>query len=158
MFHVVDDNVMIGEVIVNLIRMFGHEALLFSCPAGYLNYMHKSEYLSPVAIFSDVKMPQMNGYDFMYQVQQVNPQQKFVMVTGTPELKHDCKHLACMYMSKPFAPDLLRKVTAELMRCQEENYFSSESWCNHLDNKVRFGLDGWTCPHGYGNKNYPPNG
>jgi two-component SAPR family response regulator len=145
MFHIVDDDTMMREVLADLIREFGHDALLFSCPAEYLNYMHKPEYVDPVAIISDVNMPRINGYDFIQQVRQIKPKQKFVIVTGSPELEHGYKHLACMYLCKPFIPDSLNNIVAAVVQCHKECN-SPEIGCIHLDDRALFGLDGWTCP------------
>ena len=126
MFHIVDADTTLGGVLAELICEFGHDVFLFSNPVEYLELMKTPEYVSPVAIFSDVNMPRMNGYDFMHQVKQANPQQKVVIITENPGLKHDYKHLACMYLCKPFAPDSLKTMVAVLMRCQYQCWL-----CHH---------------------------
>ena len=92
MFHVVDDNPALGEILAELITMFAHDVTLFRSPVEYLKLIKTSEYVSPVAIISDVKMPQMSGYDFMYQVKQINQRQKFVIITGSPEMEQLLDH------------------------------------------------------------------
>jgi two-component SAPR family response regulator len=146
MFHIVDDNTMIGEVLAELICEFGHDVFLFSNPVEYLELIKTPEYVSPVAIFSDVNMPRMNGYDFMYRVKLVNPQRKFVIITGNPHLEHDYKHLACMYLCKPFAPDSLKTMVAVLMRCQHECCLQDDEY---IDDRGRFNIDCWSCPHSF---------
>jgi two-component SAPR family response regulator len=146
MFHIVDDNAMVREILAELIRESGHHASPFNCPVKYLGLIKTPEYVSPVAIFSDVKMPQMNGYDFMYQVKLAKPQQKFVMITGTPELEHVYKHLACMYLHKPFRLESLKHIVTAMMQCHEKGD-SPEIGCIHLDNRSQFGLGEWECPN-----------
>jgi two-component SAPR family response regulator len=144
MFHIVDDDLMVGEVLTELICEFGHDVFLFSNPVKYLELIKTPEYVSPVAIFSDVNMPQMNGYDFMHQVKLVNPQQKFVIVTGKPHQEHVFKHLACMYLCKPFAPDSLKTMAAVLMQCQDECCSQDDE---HIDDRDRFNVDCKPCLH-----------
>ena len=145
MFHIVDDDMMVGGVLAELIGEFGHDVFLFSNPVEYLEFIKAPEYVSPVAIFSDVIMPQMNGYDFMHQVKLMNPQQKFVIVTGSPELEHVYKHLACMYLYKPFLPDLLNSMVSLLMQCR---YKCCVQDGEHIDDIDKFNIDCWSCPHG----------
>jgi len=151
MFHVVDDDPALGEILTELITMFDHDVALFTCPVEYLKFLKTPAYVSPVAIISDVKMPQMNGYDFMHQVKNIHPQQKFVMITGTPEMEHVHKNLACMYLCKPFAPDTLKTMTDILMRCQHSCCLQDDE---HIDDRAIFNITSWSCPHGPDDNNH----
>jgi FixJ family two-component response regulator len=91
MFHVVDDEEIMRKVLVGMFKSFGFEVRAFGCPSEYIEHMNAPEYKSPTAIFSDVQMPNVNGYDFMHLVRQVNPTQKFVILSGTPEIEHNKK-------------------------------------------------------------------
>ncbi len=146
MFHIVDDDSTLGEILAELISVFGYDVTLFSCPVEYLNLIKSPEYVSPIAIISDVKMPKMSGYDFMHQVKQINPQQKFVMITGTPEMEHTHKQMACMYLCKPFAPAALKTMVDVLMRCQHRCCLQDDE---HIDDRAKFHINCWACPHGY---------
>lgn len=146
MFHIVDDNTMVGEVLAEMICDFGHDVFLFNDPVEYLELIKTPEYMSPTAIFSDVNMPRMSGYDFMRQVKQADPQQKFVIITGNPQQKHAFKHLACMYLCKPFAPELLKKIADVLMQCQHECCLQGDAHID-IDDRGRFNIDRSPCPH-----------
>ena len=106
MFHVVDDDEVIRKILMAMFKSFGVEARVFGCPAEYIEHMNTAEYSSPTAIFSDVQMPKMNGYDFMYRVRQVDPGQKIVMITGMADIEHEKKNLAT---ANPEVVDMLAK-------------------------------------------------
>ena len=144
MFHIVDDNQFLGDALADLVQGFGYEVLLFTCPIEYLNYMDEAEYATPVAILSDVKMPRLNGYDFIQQVRAINPLQKFMAMTATPELEHDYKHLACMYLCKPFPFDQLKTALVELMQCHQSSCLNCDK---NFDNKDKFDMNVWSCPN-----------
>ena len=146
MFHVVDDEEIIRKVLVEIFQRFGFEVRAFGCPAEYIEYMNAPEYRKPTAIFSDVEMPGMNGYDFMYQVRQVNPAQKFVILSGAPETEHNKKNLACMYLYKPLKLDLLKDIIDLLIKCDKSGN-SEKMEVQFNDDRAIFGINNWTCPN-----------
>lgn len=143
-FHIVDDEKFMRDILMDIFHSFGFQAEAFSCPAEYLELMNKDAYKSPAAIISDVQMPKLTGYDFMYQVQQIHPSQKFVILTGAPDMKHDYKHLACMYLCKPFTPDSLRTILSVLIQSHDKCCLFNEK---QMDDKARFNINDWSCPH-----------
>lgn len=147
MFHVVDDEEIMRKVLVGMFQYFDFEVQAFGCPSEYIEHMNRPEYKSPIAIFSDIEMPDMNGYDFMYQVRQANPAQRFVILSGAPEIKHDKKNLACMYLYKPLKLDLLKDIIDLLIKC-DKNGSSEKMEVQFNDDRAIFGINSWTCPNG----------
>ena len=144
--HIVEDDEVIREIFSEIIHDFGCRTLLFSSPTHYLGYMNEPDYSSPLAIISDVRMPEMNGYDFMHQVRQLNPFQKFVIVTGSPEIEHKYKNLACMYLCKPFNPDSLKHHICLFLQCDKNCGLDNAEGRIH-DDRILFNLNKWSCPN-----------
>ncbi|MDX8387788.1 MAG: response regulator [Ghiorsea sp.] len=117
MFHIIDDQIEIRDVFEQMLLEFTDDVMSFSCPIAYLEYMNSPAYLQPIAIFSDVRMPLMNGYELLKQVRLVHPFQKFIMVSGNPDVEHEAKNMACMYLCKPFMAGALQEIVATALKC-----------------------------------------
>lgn len=100
-FHVIDDQPIICEYISELSLAFGHEALIFQSPVEYLNFLKDDKYVSPAAVFSDLSMPLMGGYEMIKRIQAEYPDQRFIIISGKPNLR-DQYDPSFMFLNKPF--------------------------------------------------------
>lgn len=101
-FHVIDDQPIICEYISELLHTFGHEALVYNSPVEYLNFLKDDEYISPAAVISDLTMPLMGGYEMIKRVQMKYPNQRFVIISGKPNLQDEYKNSSFIFLNKPF--------------------------------------------------------
>ncbi|MES0371479.1 MAG: response regulator [Mariprofundaceae bacterium] len=146
MFHIVDDEKMVRDIFLQIFLSFEFKALAFGSPFEYFKYMNRDDYQSPIAIFSDVQMPDMSGYDFMHQIRQIHSTQKFVILSGSPEIEHIRKNLACMYLCKPFTADSLKEAINLLIQC-DKRCETEKMEITFNDDRSLFDIKEWTCPN-----------
>ncbi|MES0372584.1 MAG: response regulator [Mariprofundaceae bacterium] len=101
-FHVIDDQLIICEYISELLESFGHEALVFNSPIEYLKFLKDEGYASPAAVISDLSMPLMGGYEMIKRVQMKYPDQRFIIISGKPNLQDEYKNSSFIFLNKPF--------------------------------------------------------
>ena len=114
---VVDDE----RDIVNQIKRFleaidGLKVYTFTDPSAALEYFNSCCKANHIVI-SDIRMPEMNGYEFVKQVKKIDPQVKVILMSSferndnnlldvLPDLKID------MFLQKPFSLDILTNIVA----------------------------------------------
>jgi len=64
-FHIIDDEEILCELAAELISSAGFETISYTSPVDYLNYVNSDAYVVPDAIFTDIQMPGMNGYELI---------------------------------------------------------------------------------------------
>jgi len=144
MFHLVDDEALLRRLFTELMASFGHTVISFSGPHEYLAHMDSEAYQPPLAVFSDINMPGMNGYELMGQAQRKQPGLRFVMISAFGEFSSPYSHQACAYLRKPFFPETLQKVAASLKDCETHD---AEFRCYKVSSEDGFYPPGWQCPH-----------
>ena len=146
MIHVVDDNIAFAGLLTEVISGLDEKCLTFHSAVEYLEFMSAAEYEPPMAIFTDVNMPEINGYELIEKVLAIYPEQKFVVVSGAPEFNHAAKAHACIYLSKPFNFAVIQDVIRSLRKCNSDGY-SSDNGCMDVCDRSLFALESWSCPH-----------
>jgi len=146
MFHVVDDTESICKIVTAMLKHHGHEAISFGCPKDYISFVRSPGFRTPVAVFTDVTMPAMTGYEMMDIVSELRPELRFVVLTAAPEIRAEHANKACMYLAKPFTLASLLKVVGSLIQCHA---FSPayDHRCTSVDNRQIFPIENWSCPH-----------
>lgn len=69
-------------------------------------------------ILTDLKMPDMDGMEFLAKVKERHPDTKVIMITGYSTVEHAVKAMrmgAYNYIEKPFTPDALIEAVKEAM-------------------------------------------
>lgn len=78
------------------------------------------EHFDTSVIISDMKMPGMNGIEFIKKAKEKHPEKKFYILTGfeiTDEIKDALETgLIIEYLSKPFEIEKMHKIIAEAVR------------------------------------------
>ncbi len=102
---VVDDSEYSRPVIEAVTRMVGFQVSSFSCPLEALHYVREH----PIdMVFTDLRMPKMDGLTFMRETRKVHRDIPIVMITGdynAPELKDlSPEDSASELFAKPFSP------------------------------------------------------
>lgn len=137
MFHIIDDEPILCELLEHIINDAGFSARSFESGEEYLRFVHSANFENPTAILSDVSMPGMNGYDLVVEIRKIYPFQKVVLVTGYVNSEHIQrveKHL-CYTLAKPFHPEVIVDLVASLAAC-EEAYKKDPTQKNFKDCKL----------------------
>jgi len=143
---VVDDDDNMLTLYAGVMEALNYRTQLFSSPVDYLEYMRSSGYVAPtLAILSDVNMPILSGYEFMRAVRAVNPDQRFVIVTGSPDVPIQ-DEFSCFYLTKPFRLAKLADVLRGIAKCNESGAHPDIIKCASIDDRCAFGLEAWRCP------------
>jgi len=145
MFHIVDDQPYLSDMLGQLLGSLGYAVETFTCPQAYLDYAASEEFTMPFGTITDIDMPIMNGYEMMRRLHHIHPSLKFVVVTGEPYIEHEYKSKACMYLSKPFRMYMLSAITQHLSDCLTHGPLK-EKHCSDCDNRADFNLPSWICP------------
>lgn len=145
MFHIVEDADFVSELVEAIIQDHGHETMSFNCPEDYISFINSSDFKNPVAVFTDITMPGINGYEMMNVVSEIKPDLKFVVMTSEPKIRSEYIDKACMYLGKPFTPDNLIKVVDSLLRCHAFSP-ADDHGCTSVDNREVFPIESWFCP------------
>lgn len=121
MFHVVDDDIIILELLKEIIVSADYDVLCFESGEHYLNHLNSAEYQNPIAVLSDVNMPGITGHAMALQVRHQHPRQKIVFITGKPDVTHHrfSTKLQCYTMDKPFHPERLIALLKVLSACEQ---------------------------------------
>ena len=144
--HIVDDEEIMRSLYAGMMDALNYTAQLFTGPDHYLEYMASTDYLPPkLAILSDVQMPVMSGYEFMCAVRKRYPHQRFVIVTGSPEVPTQ-DEFACFYLLKPLRLAKLEKVLQAFSLCNEKGAHSDVIRCASIDDRCAFCVNAWKCP------------
>ena len=144
-FHVIDDEKHVGDVIVDMLNAHGFSSIAFNCPRQYLEHARSSEFKKPVAVFTDITMPGINGYEMIDELRKIYPDQKFVVISASSDVRHPAISEVGMFLSKPLRMETLGKAAASLIQCHKDGP-SSNPKCMEINEYARF-LNDWKCPH-----------
>ncbi|MBN1521600.1 MAG: response regulator [Candidatus Aureabacteria bacterium] len=106
---IVDDEIIIRALLLDVLKSDGHEVDAVGNGYDALKLAKKNDY---DIIFSDVHMPEMNGYELLTQIKSHHPQMAVVMMDSYPEeLSERCMRDGAFHcVHKPFDISELRKV------------------------------------------------
>ncbi len=74
-------------------------------------------------VISDLRMPKMNGIDFIKEFRKVNPEASIIIITGYPSqetLKEAVSLKIVDYLPKPFSPTILLEVVTKTMEMRQK--------------------------------------
>lgn len=145
MFHIIDDQTDIKDVIELLLNDCGHETASFSSPHDYLEYLHSPEFKRPLAVITDINMPEMNGYTLISKVSEVIGNLRYIIISGEPHIRHIHPSPACIYLSKPFNFDMLMESVEKVLACEASSP-SCIHECGNTGDRKAFGIFNWRCP------------
>ena len=121
---IVDDEPKICQFLEVLLRREGHKATSVHNATEALERIRTEDF---TLVVTDLKMPGMDGFEFVQQLKSMSPELPVIMITGYATVETAVKALRCGvddYITKPFNIDELRKVIARTMgtrRVAKEN-------------------------------------
>ncbi len=107
---VVDDEQVVLKSCERVLAPDGYQVSTTSSAKDALGLLDKNRY---DLIITDLKMPEMDGLEFMKQVRTRNPDINIVVITGYPSqesIKESLSLRIIDYLPKPFSPILLQEV------------------------------------------------
>ena len=118
LIFLVDDELMVGEVVVAILKLGGYQIRWFQDPVKALDGFRDSD-PKPTLLLTDYKMPQMTGRELIQRCKDMHPGLKTILYSG--DVQEDT---AVLYkaqpdrlLRKPFVPntllDLVKQVLAE---------------------------------------------
>jgi len=111
-----DERDIVNQIKRSLEAMDGLKVYTFTDPFAALEHFNSSCKDHHIVI-SDIRMPGMNGYEFVKQVKKINPQAKIILMSSfeiddnnlldvLPDVKVDT------FLQKPFSLDILTNIVA----------------------------------------------
>jgi len=144
--HIVDDEIEMRNLYSSIVNAFNYQAMLFCSADEYLEYMISPAYLPPqLAVLTDVDMPKMSGYELMRDVRNLVPHQRFLIVTGSPNIS-TLDNYSCFYLTKPFHLKKFSKILEALALCRKDGAQPEIIQCASIDDRCNFCVSGWKCP------------
>jgi CheY-like chemotaxis protein len=110
---VVDDNRDTVEGVALLLEMSGHPAVRAYSAREALNLLDEDPSIR--LVLSDVRMPQLDGYDFFRVVAHRYPKLPVVLMTGFPIVDEDDPPPHADVLPKPFDAQLLASITSRYL-------------------------------------------
>ncbi len=147
LFHYIDDNEILLEVFECVLDSMDLQVQVFASPVAYVEYANSAEYKVPTAIFTDIKMPVMNGHQLIDKVRKPYPNMKFITLSGFDDTLEGRHKNACMHILKPFKPEILEDLVATLVECEKKGSAAVEAMCNELSQKGTSISKNKQCPH-----------
>ncbi|NJM68980.1 MAG: response regulator [Scytonema sp. RU_4_4] len=132
---VIDDSPILLKQLESLMTGWGYVVRTFGHPAGAMQRMFSS---NPAAIFIDINMPSISGFDLVKQIRR-RPELAsvpLIMLTAEKTLSNNwrARWSGCHFLTKPLTvnevPSFqleLRKLLLELVKFQKQNQFVSSS-------------------------------
>ena len=117
---VVDDHPRARESMADILRCAGHRV---ECRASAVEALRDLERMSVDLVISDLKMPGMNGLDFIRTLHQRQVDAQVLMVTAHASVEtavEAMRHGAFDYIEKPFTVDQIEQLVARALLCRDE--------------------------------------
>ena len=145
---IIDDEAGIRQIYQIVLEDAGFKVNGYKSANDYISYTKSQIYSPPsIAVITDVRMPGKSGYELIEEVKQTNPKQKFVVITGTPNVGYNKDARACFYLEKPVNIDRLLAVITLLSSCCVAGDTHLAPACKMISDLDSFNIDDWRCPH-----------
>jgi len=112
---IVDDNPNMSTLLSDILEIFDYEGFHAENGKDALDRLRKSKY---DLVFTDLRMPQMDGYDLLDAIKNEHPSMPVVVVTGyaTGDAKEDeLTQKADGFLHKPFRVDEIESILSNLL-------------------------------------------
>jgi len=116
--YVVDDEPMVGDVVLAILKMGGFQTVFFEDPHAALKAFNETA-AKPDLLLTDFQMPQMTGRELIQKCKQVQPSLKTILYSGNVQEDTVAFYPARpdRFLRKPFTPktliDLVKSVLGQ---------------------------------------------
>lgn len=115
LFHHVEDSEDLCKLFTAIMKVFGHEIVSFSNGLKYIEYTDSVEYICPVAIFTDIDMPVMDGYEMIEKTISRYPNRLIVILSAHQDKTNVNEVHVFQHVDKPFHPESLEELAKVLI-------------------------------------------
>jgi CheY-like chemotaxis protein len=110
---VVDDHPDTADLVAKLLETAGY--VIVQADSAYQAVEHLDGNRDITLILSDIRMPNVDGFDFLRLVRQRYPSLPMVLMTGLPITGEDFVPRGARILQKPFGIDELQRVVANAL-------------------------------------------
>ena len=144
---VVDDEAVICQACRRVFTRQGFQVEHSSDATEGLRLASERDY---AAILLDIKMPQMDGLEFLAQLRKAKPNVPVILMTGYPSIPNAASAVrlgASDYVTKPFTPEEITQAVQRMLSPQNvlKSDAPAEAWAA-ADEEVRFCDEAWFRP------------
>ncbi len=144
---VVDDDAKVRATVVRCILDYGYEVRGVGSAEEAIQTLEKTPF--PI-VFSDWRMPGMDGFELLERIVKLNPETKVIMITGhgtIPSAVDAMRRGAYDYLTKPFHLEEIRSILDRVARLHEIETTGGEGPSEALSEEhVFYGIVGATRP------------
>ena len=119
---VVDDEPAVRRAVRLILESAGHEIQEFESAVEFMEIMNESQ---RGCVVSDVRMPGIDGIQFLKQLREVNFHLPVIVLTGHADVPMAVKAMklgAIEFLEKPVDPDVLRDRVAKALQSEIQNH------------------------------------
>ena len=117
---VIDDDAIIGRSFDRVLSQEGYDVSTAFSGKEALDLIDNKDY---DVIFTDIRMPEMDGFEVAERLKVSNPQTPIVFITGygTEENREKADMAGAFdFICKPFTPEIIKDVTLKVLQKKEE--------------------------------------
>jgi len=118
-FHIIEDEPELRKVMGALVSIEGYKAACFESAEAYLDFFSSPQYITPVAVIIDNRLPGMRGTALVRHIREQVPLQKMVIATATLTDIKTTRTELCYELPKPFRYEQLKLLLRGLVACTE---------------------------------------
>lgn len=145
MFHLVEPDGNIRELMKAALELKGYQFSLFATPDAYLDYFNSREFAAPAVIITACLMPGKNCFELASMIRQKLPDQKLLVLSGSIARENsEClARYSCYWLGKPFRMESLFSLLEALSSCGMDCRYCNPA---RKENECKYGLQDH-CPH-----------
>lgn len=113
MFHIVDDETNVANLLKDLLSIAGYRCASFTDPVQYLHHVETTCNEQPRCLITDILMPGIDGHQLTERVRQIYPNLPVIKMSGYHEQQH---YQAEPFLQKPFRPVQLLEMIDNLTK------------------------------------------
>ncbi len=119
MFHILDDEPELLDILQDIVESAGYEAMRFDSSEAYLKYFDSTNFVAPTAIVSDYQMSGINGLELIAKVRKKMPFLKAAIISARPssELGKLGHEYLCDILPKPYQIEKVFTLLDTLDKC-----------------------------------------
>lgn len=129
-YIVVDDEAIIRQGLIKKIEKLGMPVECVGQAANGIEAIKLIDETDPDIIITDMKMPQMDGVDFLNRIGNMYPDKKVIVLSGYHDFKYmntAIENRAVGYVLKPFSPsEIQRQLIKAIRQIEQERFINSQ--------------------------------